>query len=79
MNNVMPISNSFKVARASRDTNKTIVRPAMMYGADTWAVKNHERARDEVGRKNEDVEMDVWSHNVGRIRKQSYGITETIE
>ena len=42
---------------------KTVVRPAMMYGAETWAVK---KAQEEVrcGR-NEDVKMDEWSHQAG--------------
>ena len=43
---------------------KTVVRPAMMYGAETWAVK---KAREEVGcGGNEDVKMDEWSHQDGQ-------------
>ncbi len=33
---------------------KTVVRPAMMYGAEMWAVGN------------EDVKMDEWRHQVGQ-------------
>ena len=44
---------------------KTVVRPAMMYGAETCAVK--ERTREEVGcGGNENVEMDEWSHQGGQ-------------
>ena len=44
---------------------KTVVRPAMMYGAETWAVKK--APREEVGCSgNEDVKMDEWSHQAGQ-------------
>ena len=40
---------------------KTAVRPAMMHGAETWAVK---KAQEVVGYGgNEDVKMDEWSHH----------------
>ena len=43
---------------------KTVVRPAMMYGAGRWAVK---KALGEVGSGgNEDVKMDEWSHQAGQ-------------
>ena len=39
---------------------KTVVRPAMMYGAEMWAVKKaHEKKLDV-------VEMDEWSHQAGQ-------------
>ena len=42
---------------------KTIVRPAMMYGTETWAVK---KSQEKVGcGGNEDVKMDEWSHQAG--------------
>ena len=45
---------------------KTVVRPAMMNGAETFG--SEEIAGEEVGRgRNEDVEMDVWSYKNDRI------------
>ena len=45
---------------------KTVVRPAMMYGAETWTVKKGS-TREEVGcGGNEDVKMDEWSHQAGQ-------------
>ena len=42
----------------------SFVRPAMMYGAETWAVK---KTREEVGcGGNEDVKMAEWSHQAGQ-------------
>ena len=48
---------------------KTGVRPAMMYGAETWAVKKaHEKKLDVAG--NEDVKMDDGITNTDRIRNE---------
>ena len=45
--------------RVKEKVYKTVVRPAMMYGAETWAVKKAQ----EVGcGGNEDVKMDEWSY-----------------
>ena len=45
---------------------KTVVRPAMMYGAETWAVKKaHEKKKVGCG-GNEHVKMDEWSHQDGQ-------------
>ena len=48
---------------------KTVVRPAMMYGAETWA-DGEESTIEEVGCRpcsgNEDVKMDEWSHQAGQ-------------
>ena len=41
---------------------KTVVRLAMMYGAETWAMK---KAQVGCG-GNEDVKMDEWSHQAGQ-------------
>ena len=44
---------------------KTVVRPAMMYRAETYG--SEESSGEEVGRgRNEDVEMDVWSYKDGQ-------------
>ena len=45
---------------------KTVVRPAMMYGAETLPLGSEERTREEVGcGGNEDVKMDDWIHQAG--------------
>ena len=44
---------------------KTVVRPAMIYGAETCAVKTCTREEVEYG-GNEDVKMDEWSHQDGQ-------------
>ena len=44
---------------------KTVVRPAMMYGAETWAVKKAHEKKFGCG-GNEDVKMDEWSHQDGQ-------------
>ena len=43
---------------------KTVVRPALLYGAETWATTREQEARLEVN-ENEDVEMDVRSNKEG--------------
>ena len=40
---------------------KTVVRPALLYGAETWASTRGQEARPEVN--HEDAEMDVRSDN----------------
>ena len=45
---------------------KTVVRPAMMYVAET-CMGSEESTREEVGcGGNEDVKMDEWSHQAGQ-------------
>ena len=44
---------------------KTVVRPAMMYSAETWAVKKAQEKKVGCG-GNEDVKMDEWSHQDGQ-------------
>ena len=52
------------ILRVKEKAYKTVVRPAMMYGAETWAVK---KAREVVGcGGNEDVKMNEWSHQAGQ-------------
>ena len=57
------------IARIQKDPIpwvKTVVRPAMMYGFETWAVKKtQERQLDTCG-TNEDVKMDEWRHQAGQ-------------
>ena len=51
--------------RVNGKVYKTVVRPAMMYDAETWAVKKS--TREDVGcGRNEDVKMDEWSHQAGQ-------------
>ena len=47
---------------------RTVVRPALMYGAETWALK---KAQEEEigGRRNENATMDVRSYEAGQDQK----------
>ena len=44
---------------------KTVVRPAMMYGADTWAVKKAQEKKLDVAEMRM-FKMDEWSHQAGQ-------------
>ena len=43
---------------------KTVVRPAMMYGAETWAVKNAQEKKLDVAEMR--MLMGVWNHQAGQ-------------
>ena len=43
---------------------KTVVRPAMMYGAETWAVKKAQEKKLDMAETGM-VKMDEWSHQAG--------------
>ena len=51
---------SIKPVKLKGKVYKTLVRPALLYGAETWATTRGQEARLEVN-ENEDAEMDVRS------------------
>ncbi|XP_066988299.1 uncharacterized protein [Macrobrachium rosenbergii] len=48
---------------------KTVVRPALMYGAETWPVKRVQEKKLNVGRDDENAQVDVWSNKNGQDQK----------
>ena len=50
--------------RVKRKVYKTVVRPVMMYGAETWAVKKAQEKLDVAEMRN--IKMDEWSHQAGQ-------------
>ena len=44
---------------------RLLYKTAVMYGAETWAVKKAQEKKFGCGR-NKDVEMDMWSHKAGQ-------------
>ena len=48
---------------------RTVVRPALMYGAETWALKKAQEKKLEGGRRNENATMDVRSYVAGQDKK----------
>ena len=50
------------ILRVKGKVYKTVVRPAMMYGAETWAVKKAQEKKLDVA----EMRMDEWSHQAGQ-------------
>ena len=48
---------------------RTVVRPALMYGAETWALNKAQEKTPE-GRRNENATMDVRSYEAGQNQKR---------
>ena len=46
---------------------RTVVRPALVYGAETWALKNY--IGTGIGRRNENATMDVRSYEAVQDQK----------
>ena len=50
--------------RVKGKVSKIVVRPAMMYGAETWAVKKAQEKKLDVAEMR--MLMDEWSHQAGQ-------------
>ena len=50
------------------DVYKIVVRPAIMYGAETWAVKKAQWKKLDVAEML-DVKMDEWGHQAGQNKE----------
>lgn len=49
---------------------KSVVRPAMVHGAEAWPIKKTEEGRLEVADK--DVKVDVWHHEERQAQNLLY-------